>query len=206
MVKLYFGLPGCGKTTLMAKLAKDNISKYCHVYGNVKMSIPGYTFIDNDCIGKYDLNHALILIDEATLFADSRDFKNFKFDTMEYFLKHRHFKVDIVLFVQQWDAIDRKIRTITDRVYWVYKPILFPWISKCIPIPYGVDFANPKTGQRYGDIIQGYGKPSFLDKLFAQRILRWKYYQYFDSFETYYLPPLPDSYKPFLEKKLKKKR
>lgn len=147
-VSLYFGLPGCGKTTFLSYLALKAVrsNKYLHVYSNVALNIPGICFIDNDCIGQYELRDCLLLIDEATLFADSRDFKNFSKKRLEYFLEHRHRNADIILFTQQWDGVDRKIRVITDRVFYVYKGIFTgKWISSCYKIPYGILFPDKKT-------------------------------------------------------------
>lgn len=206
MISLFFGLPGSGKTTIMAFIAcrelKNKRSRYDHVYGNVKMSIPGYTYIDNECIGKYDLSNCLLLIDEATLFADSRDFRNFNGTRLEYFLEHRHFKCDIFLFTQQWDGVDRKIRVITDRVYYVYKsPFTRLFFSKYYRIPYGIIIPDPKKdSQKLGEIIQGYCKPPLITRLFSVHyVFRPKYYKYFDSFEKPLLPSLPPSYKPYVE-------
>lgn len=197
-ISLYFGLPGCGKTTWLTKLALDAVrkGKYQHVYTNVHLNVPGVTIIDNDVIGTYELEHCLLLIDEATLFADSRDFKNFSKGRLEYFLEHRHRYADIVLFTQQWDGVDRKIRVITDRVYYVYKGILTGrWISSCWRVPYGILFPDPKkTGEKLGEIVQGYSKPPFLNRVFATRIFRPLYYKYFDSWELEKLPALPAKY------------
>lgn len=196
---LYFGLPGCGKTTMLTKLAYDAIraGTHDHVYTNVGLNIPGVTLIDNSCIGKYELADCLLLIDEATLFADSRDHKNFTKGQISYFLEHRHRNADIVLFTQQWDGVDRKIRVITDRVYYVYKGWLTgKWISKCVRIPYGLVFPDPKRGgDKLGEIIQGYSKPPLFARLFAKRIYRPKYYPYFDSWELDPFEPLPNSYR-----------
>lgn len=200
-VKMYFGLPGCGKTTLMCKMAYDEVkkikkgkSKYKYVYSNVKFNFDGYVHIQNSDIGVYDISDGLVLIDEATLFADSRDYKNFGREKLEYFLEHRHFNVDICLFTQQWDGVDRKIRVITDKVYYIYKTPLTGWLySKYYRIPYGIIIPDPKKGdsQKLGEIIQGYCKPNFLVRLFCPKVFRRKYYPYFDSWERYYLDPLP---------------
>ena len=122
-VSLFFGLPGAGKTSILTYLALKGIKnpKYKHVWTNASINVPGIINIDNDAIGKYQLEDGLLLIDEATLFADSRAYKSFDKGKLEYFLLHRHYNVDIVLFTQQWDGVDRKIRVITDRVYYVFK-------------------------------------------------------------------------------------
>lgn len=202
-ISIYFGLPGCGKTTLMTSLALDAVAskRYSNVYCNVRIAVPGVTFIDNSCIGKYNLHDGILLIDEATIFADSRDFKAFSKDKVEYFLLHRHFNVDIALFCQQWDAVDRKIRTITDRVYYVYKgKLLGWWITSYYRIPYGIIIPDPNkaNGEKLGEIVQGYAKPHILYRLlFTKRLYRPKYYVYFDSWERPYREELPLSYETY---------
>lgn len=203
-VSLYFGLPGAGKTTILSYLAKKALKKgnYRSIYSNVQLQMFGVTYITNDCIGRYDLSDCLILIDEATLFADSRDYKSFGKDKITYFLEHRHFNADIVLFTQQWDGVDRKIRVITDRVYYVYKGMfLGKWFTRYYRIPYGIIIPDPRHDQseKLGDIVQGYCKPNILIRLFSPWIYRPAYYKYFDSWERPVLPSLPDRYHPYFE-------
>lgn len=204
-VSLYFGLPGCGKTTLLTSLALKAVKsgKYRNVYSNVPLKIFGVTYIKNECIGKYILEDALILIDEASLYADNRDHKNFSLGQVTYFLEHRHFNVDIVLFTQQWDGVDRKIRVITDRVYYVYKGIfLGKWFTRYYRIPYGIIIPDPRKndGPKLGEIVQGYCKPNFIIRLLSPWLYRPRLYQYFDSWERPKgFDPLPAKYKPYYE-------
>lgn len=201
-VSLYFGLPGCGKTTMLTKMALDGLhsGRYQNIYTNIHLNIPGVTYIDNDCIGTYELRDCLLLIDEATLFADSRDFKKFSKGRLEYFLEHRHRNADIALFTQQWDGVDRKIRTITDRVYYIKKGVLLgPWFSSCYRIPYDIIIPDPKKaqgGEKLGEIIQGYCKPPLLARIFCKRVFRPRYYNYFDSWALDPFPDLPEQYRP----------
>lgn len=207
MVKLFFGLPGCGKTTILTMMAykalKARRPHYKHVYSNVylgrKPPFDRIIYIDKDDIGIYDISDGLLLLDECTLLFDSRDYKNFSKPMLSYFLLHRHYNVDIILFTQQWDGVDRKIRVITDRVYYVYKTILTgKWISKYYRIPYGIiipDANKKNSGEKLGDIVQGYCKPSFFQRIFCSRVYRPKYYRFFDSWEAPQLPPLPQTMK-----------
>lgn len=198
-VSLFFGLPGCGKTTFLAMLAYKALKKkqYKNVYTNVALNMPGVTVITNECIGTYELRDCLLLIDEATLFADNRAYKSFSKSQMEYFLLHRHRNADIVLFTQQWDGVDRKIRVITDRVFYIYKgKLLGHWFSSCYRIPYGIIIPDPKKGsEKLGEIIQGYSKPPLLIRLFfTKRIFRPRYYPFFNSWELEELPPIPEHF------------
>lgn len=202
-VSLYFGLPGAGKTTVMCKLMYKAIKgkRYKNVYCNVITTIPGVTYIDNDCIGKYDLSNCLLCIDEATLFADSRSYKSFSQDKISYFLYHRHYNADIVLFTQQWDGVDRKIRVITDRVYYIYKgAFLGRWFTRGYRVPYGIIIPDRKSEtEKLGEIVQGYCKPGLLQRLFGLWVFRPRYYKYFDSWDRPPLPPLPGVYCPYEE-------
>lgn len=204
-VSLFFGLPGCGKTTLMTAHALKAVrsGKYRNVYCNVRIKVFGVTYIDNSVIGRYDLSDCLILIDEATLFADNRDHANFDKMKITYFLEHRHFNADIILFTQQWDGVDRKIRVITDRVYYVYKgAILGKWFTRYYRIPYGIIIPDQRRndGQKLGDIVQGYCKPNFFVRLFSPWLYRPSYYPYFDSWDKPGgFQRLPEKYKPYYE-------
>lgn len=201
-VSLYFGLPGAGKTTMMCyqALKCKKSKRYRHIYCNAHIAVEGVTYIDNDCIGKYNLSECAILIDEATLFADNRDYKNFDKGKITYFLEHRHFEADIFLYTQQWDGVDRKIRVITDRVYYVYKgKLLGRWFTRCYRIPYDIIIPDPKkdSSEKLGEIVQGYCKPPWIVRTFSPWLYRPKYYKYFDSWERPYMPPLPSRYKAY---------
>lgn len=207
MVKLFFGLPGSGKTTILTAFAYKyrKLKKYKHIYSNVPLAIENVTAIRNEYIGHYDLSDSLILIDEASLYADSRDFKNFGKDKLEFFLLHRHYNCDIVLFTQQWDGVDRKIRVITDRVYYVFKSHFLPMLfTNYYRIPYGIIIPNPKkepNSASLGEIIQGYCKPSLLTRMFCPKLFRPFYYRFFDSWEAPKLPNLPDYVTPYKKQK-----
>lgn len=207
MVCLFFGLPGAGKTTLIAKIAFEAVSakgrkrKYKNVYSNVDLAIPGVIRIDNECIGKYNLEDGLILIDEASIFADNRDYKNFSKALLEFFMMHRHYNVDCFLFTQTYNGVDKKIRSICDRVYYIYKGKILGYLwSSYYRIPYGIIIPDPKkdsASNKLGEIVEGYCKPSLFQRIFSHKIFRYKYYKYFNSWERKLLPPLPEQYKPY---------
>lgn len=201
MITLFFGLPGCGKTTMLVQQAIIGLKKYSHVYSNVPLKLEGVIWIDNECVGKYDFgDNSLILIDEASDFADSRQHRNMQQSLVSYMNQHRHYKVDIMFFNQGWDSLDIKIRRITNKVYYIYKsPILnfLFGVSSYYPVPYGI--LIPKKGDtsstKYGEIVQGYYKPGLFTRLIAGGwINRKRYYKWFDSWYHVTLPPLPQQY------------
>ena len=199
MISLYFGLPGAGKTTLASKLLIDATNKYRNVYANFKTKIDGVTFIDNECIGKYDLSYSFIVIDEAQLFANCRNTNSFTYEQIEQFVLHRHDFVDIAIFSQRTNGHDKIIRELTCQCFYLYKtfPLGF-WQTKYYKIPYKVMIPSEKSGSsRVGEIVMGYYQPPALVKLFAKRLWRPKYYKYFNSFDTVKRPPLPPKYKAY---------
>lgn len=192
-IRLYFGLPGSGKTTLLAKHAleyskKPNFNVYC----NIPLNIPKVIPIKNDQVGKFNLHDGVVLIDEATIFADSRNFKSFSSDLVKLFAMHRHFHLDFELWLQNYNRTDLTIRMLADKVFWVRK---FGGITCSIEIPMSVFIPRKDVSDEQGtagEIVNGYYRPPFWGYIFAEKIIRKKYYPYFDSFETYYLPELPD--------------
>lgn len=116
MITCYFGLPGAGKSTLLAKIAaKENkrIEKGKSSYDRVLSNyyIDGCYKVTINDLEEYDLSRSLILLDEITLDADNRDYKNFSYKLKEFFIKHRHEFIDIIYCTQQYDAVDKKYVT-----------------------------------------------------------------------------------------------
>lgn len=206
MIKLFFGLPGSGKTTLLVSIAykesKRKLKRYKYIYTNFECNVPGVIPINNNVIGHYDLapdGNALVLVDEATLFADNRDWKNFDYDRLLFFILHRHYFTDIILVSQYFDGVDLRIRRIIDRVYYLQKGkitgLLYSYYYR---IPFGIMIPkkNDNGSSSLGEIVSGYYRPSFFNRILStRRIFRFRYYKFFDSFSKLELPPLPDDYK-----------
>lgn len=203
-VSRYFGLPGCGKTTVLTMLAFKGVKsgKYKHIYTNVEnLSVHGVTYVPFELFGLYEFRDCLILVDEAMVECGDRDHKSFGKAKIRAFVMHRHKYSDIVLFSQEPDGIDKKIRSITDRMYYVKKGFFTrKWISSIYKIPYGLVWPTENSnGENLGRIVMGYKKPPFFAVLFAKRIYRPKYYPYFDSWEDIPLPPIPAQYQPYCD-------
>lgn len=191
MIEFYFGLPRCGKTTILTMLALQESkkiikgkSKYKYIFTNVHLkNIPYCYYLDFMLVGKAELENAYCLIDEASVYCDNRDYKNFGKDKISYFMEHGHYNTHWVFFSQSYNGYDIKLRSITESVYYVKKSRLLPTFTRYYRIPYGIIIPdkNDNAGSNYGQIIEGYSNPPLINRLFCKRIYRKKYYKYFDS-------------------------
>ena len=189
MITCFFGLPGCGKSTLLAKLAykelkriKKGKSKYVRVLSNY--FIRGCSVLDFDMLGKYDMSNSLILIDEISLDADSRDFKSFSKPLKQFFILHRHYGCDIIYATQQYDGVDRKIRELTQNLY---------YMKKAGPLTYATAIYRKITITEDSEIKMGYVLPKLIKIISDIRhtmifCFRPRYYKLFDSFDSPVLP------------------
>lgn len=195
-VTLCFGLPGAGKTSVASQICVDEAykikmgqSNYSCVITNAPISCEGvYYCSDFSWFGKYYVEGALYVIDEATLLWDSRNYKVFATGLVKGFVLHRHTKNDVIIFVQIWNRLDKTIRDICDRVYYLHKGVIFRCLTYMNRIPYHILF--PDDGDNAGDIVMGYKRCSFWGRIFSKRLARKYYYNYFDSFW------IPDDMKP----------
>lgn len=196
MISGYFGLPGCGKTTILARAAvkeqkriERGKSRYKYVYSNVPVMYPGIRTLSKSDLGVNMIEDALILVDEATLFADCRNHKSFPEELTYFFMLHRHYGCDFVYFTQFFDSVDKRMRTVTERLYYVKRGFLGRTI--CTRIPKAIII--PKDT---GDIVEGYRMPNFFERLLYRRaFFRRPWYKYFDSYIE--LKPLNNKIYPY---------
>jgi len=139
---VYFGVPGSGKTTFAAWLAKRAQKRGKKVYSNV--DIKGCYAVDKDDIGKYDVSDGLLLFDEAGIDYENRRFKEFSPEAVKFYKKHRHYNVDIVMFSQDLD-MDIKLRKLATR-YYLIKKSFFPFCISRKTIAKKIDI-NRDTGE-----------------------------------------------------------
>lgn len=132
------GVPGSGKTTLLAILASRMVRhpsrpiRLCGqlvseshklVYSNVP--IEGTCQLDVSLLGKVDFGDALLLIDEASLHFNARDYKQFGAELQAATRLHRHQHQDWVLCSQGALDVDKVIRDLSVNLY------------KCSMLPFG---------------------------------------------------------------------
>lgn len=194
MISTIFGLPGSGKSTMLAWAADralqakplfvghrpfwtvplSSIPKYQKIYCN--FPIKGTYMLQWDDLGKYDFSHSLILLDEITLLADSRKWKNFDESKVYFFSMHRHQHCDILVCSQAYDRMDRTIRDLSAQFFY-----LVDEGKKTRIFPIKRDFKVENMSTKY----------TLSARLCSSVINRKKYYNMFDSFSHVALPENP---------------
>lgn len=113
IIRIWFGVPGSGKTTMAAWLSRQSMLDNYRVLSNV--SIKGaYKLNDND-LGTYDMSFGgqgcHVIIDEAMVKGlYNREFKAFaKSNKPLYFSEHRHMNNMVDVFSQGYD-IDLNVK------------------------------------------------------------------------------------------------
>ena len=182
MIKCFFGVPGCGKSTTLVHEFKKYGKRYDHVY-TINLSIKGCTRITKDILENYQINNSLILWDEITMDADNREFKSFSKDLRDFFILHRHLHCDIIYATQNYENVDKKIRDLTDELWYMSKSVV-PLLSNITTTKR--IYRNININEHTSELTLGYRFCNFIESLFVSNfkiILRPLYYKYFDSWD-----------------------
>lgn len=194
MITCYFGLPGVGKSTVLAMLAQRELkrikrgkSKYKRVFTN--FPVKGCFEFHFKMLGLVDMSDSLILIDEITMDADNREFKSFPVHVRNAFILHRKYGQDIIYFTQNWNAVDKKIRDLTAELYYLKR---LPLLTVGTRI-----FRCQDINEQTKEIVFGYRFPNLWERIKSFILpfysiyvscFRPFYYKYFDTFEAPELP------------------
>lgn len=125
VVSIYFGVPGSGKTTFAAWLARRDLKHGGKVWSNVPIT-GTYKLDPKTDIGRYMIENGRVIIDEAGIEYNNRDFKDFSKKSLYFYKYHRHYRLGIDIFSQGFDDMDKKIRTLAQK-YYVVKKSIIPW-------------------------------------------------------------------------------
>lgn len=175
VLNIYFGVPGSGKTTFAAYLAKkcmkqSRIITWCEKHPGkfsswllntslFKRKIPVYSnvpitgtyalepFYD---IGIHMVSDGKVIIDEAGIEYNNRNHKVFPGTALYYFKYHRHYKCSVDVFSQSYEDMDITLRRLAQN-YFVVKKSLIPYfiVVKRIRRKIGIDDMTHQIIDKY---------------------------------------------------------
>lgn len=149
---MVFGKKGFGKTTLLAKKAYQALKNGKKVYSTEQ--VPGVIRFNVDIVGNMTFpEDSVVLIDEAGMKYDSRDFKTFPKSVRNYFKYQRHEKNTVYLFSQSFD-LDKKIRDLTDNMYLCTCHFNFISIARKIKKDFKIVEASAQGESRIADNLE----------------------------------------------------
>lgn len=194
MIKGYFGVPGCGKTTNLVKIALKEQrrlkKRYKHIY-TINFTCSGCIPITWQDLADYKFYDSLILIDEITLNADNRKFKEFTNEHRDFFVLHRHVGCDVIWVTQNYDKVDLKIRDLTQELWYMSKSV----------VPLLKQFTTSKRiyrqiniNEHTSELTLGYRFCNFIEGLFVcnfEITYRKPLYKHFDSYDELTLANRP---------------
>jgi len=186
MIKCYFGVPGCGKSTILVKEYIKNKRKYDHIY-TINLVIKGVKKITKEDLELYMFRNTLILWDEITIDADNREFKSFSRDLRDFFILHRHLGCDIIYATQNFEKVDKIVRDLTCELWYMSKSVipLFRSFTSAKRI-----YRNININEFTSDLTLGYRFCNFLESIFVSNyklVFRPFYYRLFDTHDELHL-------------------
>ena len=174
---MVFGKKGSGKSTFLIKQGKYYQKKGYAVYTNIEdCTLPNIRIIDINDLGNFiPEQNSVLLIDEAGIIFDNRNWKRFTEEKRDFFKFQRHYKVICYLASQTYD-IDSKLRDLCDSlilvqnigiVYTLVRPI-----RKAITLTEAVAEGESRIAENL----------KFKSPLSWKIFKNIKYSRYFDSF------------------------
>lgn len=205
VLNVYFGVPGSGKTTLAAYLAKKSLKqsivitwaekhpnrlsawllntsllkRKAPVYSNVPIT-GAYALDPRHDVGKFMMSNGKVIIDEAGIEYNNRNFKTFPPEAVYWYKYHRHYQCSVDVFSQSYEDMDITLRRLAQN-YFVVKKSIFPFFVVCkrIKRKVGIDDNTHQIIDKYY-----FGLPVLSSKwIFAPPL--WKL---FNSFSRKELP------------------
>ncbi len=165
VLNVYFGVPGSGKTTFAAYLTKwalheNALIRFCRKHPNrltallldsrylkrridVFSNVPitgAYQLNANEAIGHFMIEASNIIIDEAGIEYNNRNYKTFSQEAIYFYKYHRHYKTSVDIFSQSYEDMDVTLRRLAQNFYVVRRSLVpFCVVARRIRRKVGVD-------------------------------------------------------------------
>lgn len=181
-LSVFYGAPGSGKTTYAAYLARMALLNGYKVFSNVP--IVGCYKVEKSDLGRYAINDALLIWDEAGVEFNSRDYasnfskKSGTLNVLQWFKYHRHENVEVAIFSQGFDDMDKKLRDLNTDMYIVRRGL----------IPYTIVRKPIKKRPDIDELTHSPVDKYYFVRFASRRIWAPAVWPYFDSFERLGLP------------------
>lgn len=178
-MSIFLGIPRSGKTTLAAYFSKKYLKKRKKVYSNVP--IVGTIKYKATDLGKFDISDGCLILDEAGLEFNNRNYKNLQRPVLEFAKLYGHYGIDpFVIFSQALD-VDITFVRLADRIYLIKK--FLPFIVLFVGVR-----RRMVVDKESEQLVDGYK----LDIFDIHAIFSPPVWHMFDSWDAPELPPLPD--------------
>lgn len=190
MIRVFFGSPGCGKTTLgvriISKLLRKKKCPYNYMYANFdQILVPT---VDLDKLGSWTFPfNSYLFVDEAGIEFNNRNYKNFPPGLIKWLKLHRHYGVNVDFVSQSWEDMDITIRRLADELWYVKRIGPATYVRRI--------FKEVRVDKESHQIVDGYRVAGFLSGLLPWNwgqnwyvFFRFPYYRFFD---THAAPRLP---------------
>lgn len=181
-LSVFFGIPGAGKTTILASLArkyqKHGIPCYCN------MPVKGcYKFDCIEDLGVYEISRCAVFVDEASIEFNSRSYKTFPKHLIAWFKMHRHEHCEVFIFSQSYEDFDITIKRLAYKFY-LCRPSLLPFCFEAVPIvrKFGINDTTKKPDDMYS-LHSVFTNWLYKRTFFAPLVWGW-----FDSWNSLRLP------------------
>lgn len=174
-LNVYFGVPGSGKTTYAAYLARQAqkesvVIRLCRRFPNRftnwilsgknwKRAIPVWSNVPisgtlrlnaKEDLGVHLIQDGKLIIDEAGVEFNNRDYKSFPKPAIKFFKYHRHYGVSVDVFSQSFEDMDVTLRRLAQNFYVVRRSVI-PWFvtTKRIRRKVGIDDTSHQLVDAY---------------------------------------------------------
>lgn len=126
MIELYTGMPGSGKTFACTYRAMKAIKSGDKVFTNYPVK-GAYQVKYDDLIDYKFPAGSTVIIDEAGRWFNTRKWKDLPPECFDLFTLHRHFRLNLIVAVQNFNRVDVALREVAELTWWSHNHPLLPF-------------------------------------------------------------------------------
>lgn len=126
MIQAFTGFPGSGKTFACTYMAHKALKAGDRVFTNYPIK-GAYKITFDDLVQFAIPEGSTVIIDESGRWFNSRNWSKLPPEIFDLFTLHRHFKLDLIVAVQNFNRIDIALREVIELVWWARNVPGFPW-------------------------------------------------------------------------------